>query len=348
MRRSRLLAGLVVGLALAGAQVGIADGAHAADLSGYSFDWTWGGGHQPEVLPQDFDYGHSFQLDDEGQPATSPADVNVLLVYTLGAPKLDGTDVPDLPAGFTSTVTDGACVPAAQAATGTGTAAYMCDMTQGDVPYASFDEHIGVTTPDGALIGLAATIVPSKDDTLAKVQAAQRHGAQFTTTSDVTGVESPARAQQDSVTTQATGFTAGETATATVAVHAADNGRITVGAADDTPGEVWNDPSAPWFEGQDELLPPGLNLTSVAADGGATCTLVPVEYQNSLNNYSSENLYLTSCYVTPLTTAITLTFTSAATLPQTAVQLTAGYHVFDNTSAPFTSSTADFTVSPAS
>lgn len=347
MRRSRLFAGLAVGLALVGAQFGLSGTAHAEGVSEFGFDSMWGGGRQPQVLPQDFDSGHAFQLTDNGQTATSPVAANVLVVYTLGAPKLDGTDVPDLPTGFTTTPTDGTCVPAAQAATGTGTAAFICDMAAGAIPYASFDEHIGTTTPDGTVIGLAATIVPQKDNTLAKVQAAQRHGAQFTTNSDLTGVESLARAQQDSVSTQASGFTAGQTATATIAVHAVDDGRITVEAADGTPGEVWTDPSAPWIDWQDVFLPQGLNVTSVAADAGASCTLVPLEYQNTLNDVSANTSDLATCDVTPATTSLTLTFTSAATLPQTAVQLTAGYHVFDNTSAPFTSSTADFTVSAA-
>jgi hypothetical protein len=345
-----LTAFAVAALVLAGGQLGLAGSAHADGLAGYTFDYRWDGGKEPQTLPQNFDYGHSFQLDDDGAPATTPANVNVLVTYTLGAPKLDGTDVPDLPVGFTSTLSDGDCTPAAQAATGTGTAAFICDLDQpGSNPYASFEEHIGSTTPDGTILGITATIVPHGDDTLAKVEADQRAGAQFASMTDLTHVESLAEAQQDSVTTQVAGFAAGQTATETVAVHAVDHGTVTLRTSSATPGEVWTDPNAQWIDGQqDVFLPQGLTATAIDADGGATCSLVPAEYQNSLNNYSANSLDLAYCDVTPDTTAITLTFAAAASLPQTPVQLTAGYHVFENTQTPFTTSTGDFTVTAAS
>lgn len=348
MRRPLAMLAAVV-LAACGAQLGIAAAAHAADLDDFGFDAPWGGGKQPQTLPQDYDSGHSFQLDRQGVPSEA-APVNVLLMYTLGAPKLDGTDVPDIPAGFTSTLGEGSCVPAAAAATGSGTAAFLCDMdVLGQVPYASFSEHIGADTPDGSVIGVTATIVPHKDDTLAKIQRAQRAGRHFTSTTDLTAVESQARAAQDSVDVQPNGFGAGQTATEGVAVHAVDNGTVTLRASSATPGVVWTDPNASWSDGsQNVFLPPGLNVTAVAGDGGAQCTLVPVEYQNTYNNYSANSSTLAACTVTPQTTAITLTFTAAADLPLTAVELTAGYHVFDNAMTPITSSAADFTVEPAS
>lgn len=335
-------------LAACGAQLGTAAAAHAANLDSFGFDAPWGGGKQPQTLPQDYDTGHSFQLDRQGVPSAA-APVNVLLMYTLGAPKLDGTDVPDIPVGFTSTLGEGSCLPVAAAVTGSGTAAFLCDMdVLGQVPYASFSEHIGAATPDGSVVGVTATIVPHKDDTLAKIQKAQRAGRHFTSTTDLTAVESQARAAQDSVAVQPAGFGAGQTATESVAVHAADNGTVALRAASATPGVVWTDPDASWNDGtQNIFLPPGLNVTSASGDGGAQCTLVPVEYQNTYNNYSENTYTLASCAVTPQTTALTLTFTAASDLPRTAVKLTADYHAFDNTMTPITSSSGDFTVEPA-
>ncbi|MFI0938625.1 hypothetical protein [Streptomyces sp. NPDC021020] len=348
MRRSLAMLAAAV-LAACGAQLGTAAAAHAVNLDNFGFDAPWGGGKQPQTLPQDYDSGHSFQLTRRGETNTTPAPLNVLLMYTLGAPKLDGTDVPDIPAGFTSTLEEGSCLPAAAAATGSGTAAFLCDMdVLGQVPYASFGEHIGADTPDGSVIGVTATIVPHKDDTLAKIQKAQRAGKHFTSTTDLTAVESQARAAQDSVDVQPTDFGAGQTATERVAVHAADNGTVPLRASSATPGEVWTDPDASWSDGsQNIFLPPGLNVTAVTGDGGAQCTLVPVEYQNTYNNYSANTSTLATCAVTPQTTAITLTFTAAPDLPPTAVELTADYRAFDNTMTPITSSSADFTVGPA-
>ncbi|WP_333770680.1 hypothetical protein [Streptomyces sp. IBSBF 2435] len=335
-------------LAVAGAQLGMAAAAHAVNLANISFDAAWGSGHQPQTLPQNFDTGHSFQIDRKGSPSAA-LPVNVLLVYTVGAPKLDGTDVPDLPAGFTAALDQGSCTPAAQAATGSGTAAFLCDMdVAGQVPYASFNEHIGADTPDGSVIGVTATIVPHKDNTLAKIQKAQRAGKVFTSTTDLAAVESQARAEQDSVTVQPADFTAGQTSTQSIAVHAVDNGVVTLHTASATPGVVWTDPSSSGNDGEQNIfLPIGLNATAIAGNGGALCTLVPAEYQNTYNNYSSSGLDVAQCEVTPQTTSITLTFAASATLPQTAVELSAGYHVFDNVRAPFTSSTGDFTVQPA-
>ncbi|WP_035847192.1 hypothetical protein [Kitasatospora azatica] len=278
-------------------------------------------------------------------PAGAKVDSNVLVT----AQKVGGGSL----AGVTLSSPDG-CTPAVPGTPAAEVTALICDMTKtagatmppappGSPVAARHDVAIAFAAgaPDAEQVKVTQTLVPSTDTTLAQVEADQKAGKSFQSSSLSYELETAARAAQGKETLSLSDFAAGQSAVQTIMVHAADNPDLMIRSDDAVPGETWGASSKEQIS-----LPAGLDMTGITADNGAKCQAVEPSGQHVPPN---DERFLALCQLAPGDTTLKLTFKADAALKTTKVKLSAEYNVYsaDGFHKPVSTGTGTFTVQAA-